>query len=230
MNQIKCEEWRDISEFRGIYQVSDLGRVKSIERRINTRVYKAQIMKPFTGNNGSLFVRLRNGTGAQYRRSIAKLVLLEFVGQPPKMAKQAKHLDSDNKNNKLENLAWDVSSTYFMTPNTDARTLLETDAYKNIDDYIRLNKLKTGLNFAFTDKDDFKQICALKIWNSIDKFSSEKSLFRAFCFKICRDEFNRYYRKYIKKRALGIEDIFTESKPNVDYFKELSYSEDYDDD
>ena len=53
------EEWRDIEEFEGIYQVSNYGRVRSVERYINTRTYPAQIIKPFVGNNGCVMVRLR---------------------------------------------------------------------------------------------------------------------------------------------------------------------------
>ncbi|MBS7398246.1 MAG: hypothetical protein KIG32_07510 [Ruminiclostridium sp.] len=84
------EEWRDIEEFKGIYQVSNCGRVRSVERYINTRTYPAQIIKPFVGNNGCVMVRLRQKNKGQLRRSVAKLVLLAFVSEPPGTAKSAR--------------------------------------------------------------------------------------------------------------------------------------------
>ena len=63
------EFWKPMAEFNGTYEVSNLGRVRSIERYINTRTYPAQIMKPFIGNNDCLMVKLRDGK-KQYRRSI----------------------------------------------------------------------------------------------------------------------------------------------------------------
>ena len=39
------EEWRDIVGYKGIYQVSNLGNIKSIERtRINGRRYKEKFL------------------------------------------------------------------------------------------------------------------------------------------------------------------------------------------
>ncbi len=102
------EIWKDIDEFQGIYEVSDKGRVRSKERYINTRTYPAQLMKPMIVNNGCLMVRLRNGK-KQYRKSVAKLVLIAFVGPAPAGSRQVRHLDGNNQNNELYNLEWDVT-------------------------------------------------------------------------------------------------------------------------
>ena len=58
MEEKICEIWRDIKEFNGVYQVSNFGRVRSVERHINTRTYPSQIMKPIIGNNNCIMVNL----------------------------------------------------------------------------------------------------------------------------------------------------------------------------
>ena len=73
------EIWKDIEEFKESYQISNLGRVRSKERYLNTRTYPSQIMREYIGNNNSVKVRLRNGK-SQVSRSVAKLVLITIVG------------------------------------------------------------------------------------------------------------------------------------------------------
>ena len=84
------EVWKDIEEFKGVYQVSNYGQVRSKKRYINTRTYPSVIMSQYIGNNDCLMVRLRNGK-SQVRRSVAKLVLLTFEGEPTGNSRQVKH-------------------------------------------------------------------------------------------------------------------------------------------
>lgn len=219
------EEWRDIEEFKGLYQISNLGKVRSLERHINTRTYPSQIMKSFVGNNNCVMVRLRQKGKKQVKRSVAKLVLMAFVGKPPDIAKSVKHIDGDPRNNCIDNLAWDVCEAYYMPENYSARNLFIEKAPKMVDIYITKKCIKKSVNFWFCDVDDFKQMCLLKIWRYIDAYTDDVN-FYTFCRTKCDDVLKTLYAKEIKKNSMVIrfEDMVTEKRP-IDCIPELAYIE-----
>ena len=221
------EEWRDIEEFKGIYQVSNFGRVRSVERYINTRTYPAQIIKPLVGNNGCVMVKLRQKNKGQLRRSVAKLVLLAFVGAPPGTAKAARHIDGDKNNNYVKNLEWDVCKAYYMPENDYARSLFAEEAEKMVDIYIIKKGIRKAVNFFYCDVDDYKQMCLFKIWKYIDAYTSDIN-FYTFCCVKCDDVYRSLYKKERKKADMitRFEDMATEKKP-LESMIELSYTEDF---
>lgn len=96
-------EWID---YRGLYQVSNFGRVRSLDRTgRNGRgimVYKGKCLKTFKDGNGYLHVRLcKDGIPEKYR--ISRLVYFTF--NPDADTKlQVNHIDEDKLNNRLDNL------------------------------------------------------------------------------------------------------------------------------
>lgn len=109
------EEWRPIPGYEGIYQVSNLGRVRSLDRRTwNPRgrgfwaSLKGQDLRAVSLPTGHLYVKLlRDGQASQ--RQIHRLVLEAFVGPCPD-GLEACHGDGDPTNNALPNLRWDTRS------------------------------------------------------------------------------------------------------------------------
>lgn len=225
------EIWKDIEEFKNSYQVSNLGRVRSKERYLNTRTYPSKIMKQYTRNNDSVQVRLRNGK-SQVSRSVAKLVLLTFVGKPPKNAQQAKHLDGDPSNNRLDNLQWDVNKSYGLPPNQQARELFNKEAKRMIDIFINKNQYN-NISFGEVDIQDFKQECLIAIWNIIDMIDYyEAASFYKLCEKKCRWVFNRFYNKYKGRHRYIYFSQFVNKEDENDFSEniiELSYKEYFDD-
>jgi len=220
------EIWKDIEEFKDSYEVSNFGRVRSKERFKYTRTYPSKIMKPLIGNNGCVLVRLRNGK-SQVRRSVAKLVLLAFVGNPPDVARQVRHKDGNPNNNYVDNLEWDVCKAYTMPVNIHARELFNSKAEKMIDIYIEIKRVAKALNFVYFDVDDFKQLCLYKIWRYIDAYTEDINFF-TFCARKCDDIFRKVYAKEIDKfnATIRYEDMVTEESP-VDFIAELGYTEDF---
>lgn len=105
------ETWRDIPDYEGLYQVSTLGRIKSLERKIirsNGRVFtiKEKILKDRIGNSKRPYVALFKD---QKRKDVMvhTLVALAFIGERPKDY-QVLHKDGDILNNRLENLSYDT--------------------------------------------------------------------------------------------------------------------------
>jgi len=89
------EVWKSVPGYEGRYEVSDLGRVRSLDRALALTRMKS----------GHLSVRLNRKFHYVHR-----LVLSVFVCQPKEYASgirvEARHLDGDPTNNALKNLSW----------------------------------------------------------------------------------------------------------------------------
>ena len=95
------EIWKNIDGYEGLYQVSNLGRVKSLNYR---RTGKERILKPGTDKGGYLYVFLYKN-GKQKPFSIHRLVAKAFIPNPNKKP-EVNHKDEDKTNNCLTNLEW----------------------------------------------------------------------------------------------------------------------------
>jgi len=93
------EQWRPVPAFEGKYEVSDLGRVKSL------RWTPPRILRPGPSNYGHMSVVL----GRRNTRMVHELVLIAFVGPRPP-GQETRHLDGDPANNRLDNLCWGTRS------------------------------------------------------------------------------------------------------------------------
>lgn len=97
------EEWRDIKGYEQLYQVSNLGRIKSLERiDCRGRLVKERIMKPTVLNTGYLQICLSKDC-EQNRYTIHRLVAEAFIPNPDRLT-EVNHKDEDKSNNCVENL------------------------------------------------------------------------------------------------------------------------------
>lgn len=94
------EEWRDIPGYEGLYKVSNLGRVLGVKR--------GNLVKPFYNTDGYPQVGLSRNSLKKHRR-IHSLVLEAFTGLCPQ-GHEARHLDSNKENCRLDNLEWAPTS------------------------------------------------------------------------------------------------------------------------
>lgn len=97
------EQWVSLLGFDGTYQVSNLGRIRSLDRRVNNRFYKGQLIKANSNSLGYFFVNLANA-GVHRTMSVHRAVLESFTGRKEKMV--VRHVDNNKANNRLENLSW----------------------------------------------------------------------------------------------------------------------------
>ena len=99
------EEWRDIKEYEGLYQVSNLGRVKSLARKTNNQYGKKErLMTQKLDKDGYKRVGL-NKNGKQIYYGVHRLVAQAFISNPNNYP-QINHKDEDKSNNKVDNLEW----------------------------------------------------------------------------------------------------------------------------
>lgn len=104
------EEWRWVPGYEGAYEVSDQGRVRSY-KRVGPPYGVAdepQRVLETSPRRGYPSVQLaRNGDSRSV--TVHKLVLLAFVGEPPE-GYEGSHINGDQTDNRLSNLAWETRS------------------------------------------------------------------------------------------------------------------------
>ena len=103
------EEWRDVVGYEGLYQVSNQGRVKSLERKIphwcgGERTVKERILKPKTDRYGYLIVGLY-AAGKRKMLRVHRLVCQTFHENPGNKP-QINHINEIKTDNRARNLEW----------------------------------------------------------------------------------------------------------------------------
>ena len=103
------EIWRDIENYEGFYQVSNQGRIKSLDRYVNSKngsvqLKKGKILKPNIDNGGYLGVSLQFNSKVKFVR-IHRLVAITFIPNPNNLP-IVLHKDDNPANNNVDNLKW----------------------------------------------------------------------------------------------------------------------------
>lgn len=97
------EIWKPIPRFEGLYEASDIGRVRSLPRK--SVPPSGLILKGTAFIKGRIIISLRVHKKRE-RHSKARLVALAFLGQPPTAKHEVNHIDGDPSNDRIENLEW----------------------------------------------------------------------------------------------------------------------------
>ncbi len=102
------EQWQPV-DGHPHYEVSDQGRVRSLDRKIRSRggfrLKRGCLLKPGRTKSGHLTVAIGRGNSMFVHR----LVLFAFRGPPPE-GHESLHGDGDPSNNNLWNLRWGTRS------------------------------------------------------------------------------------------------------------------------
>lgn len=181
------EIWKDIKGYKGLYQISNLGNVKSLKRNIKlSNQYGAKfkkrvdekILKQSINKYGYCSVILSKNNKNKWF-SIHRLVALNFIPNPNNY-KCVNHKDENKQNNNVENLEW---CTYKYNNN-----------YGN-----RINKVREKTKKKINQY-DINNIL-IKSWNSIIEASNNLKINRHSIISCCKGKqktaggFKWQYRK-----------------------------------
>lgn len=105
LEDLPGEEWRDVVGYEGLYKVSNLGRVKSLERIVNNnggkRVIGTKIMCQQSNGKGYLYTQL-NKSNQTIKKYVHRLVCESFIGRVGDL--EINHIDKCKSNNNVDNL------------------------------------------------------------------------------------------------------------------------------
>ena len=101
------EIWRPVVGYEGLYEVSNTGRVRSLDRYVKGkgyRLHKGKVLSPIKNKDGYLTVNLCCNGKIQHK-TIHRLVIQTFIPNPDNLP-EVNHLDEDKTNNSVDNLEW----------------------------------------------------------------------------------------------------------------------------
>lgn len=175
------EIWKDIKDYEGYYQISDLGRVKrlpvEVKNRFGSRVTKERILKCSKDTYGYHIASLSIKSKVK-KCPVHQLVAISFLGyvKNGKMDFIVDHKDNDRSNNSLANLQ---IITHRKNCNKDIRGDVRIAGVKKsklkYSATLRINKIKVYLG---SDKDP--KVCG-KLYElaceNIDKYDGDRITF-----------------------------------------------------
>lgn len=177
------EIWKDIEDYEKIYQISNLGRIKSLSRFVNNcKNYgsigfytKEKILKLAISKTGYYICTLfKNGKGKTFK--VHRLIAKAFI-ENPNNYKIINHIDGNKLNNNLNNLEWCNHSHN------------NKEAYKqglkenNLKWIIECNKKKRKKVKQYDLQNNF-----IKEWESINEAEKELKICHINIVKVCKGE------------------------------------------
>lgn len=122
------ELWAPVPGYVGKYEVSSLGRVRSLDRVVDVRgpskrrLVQGRVLKPKYAPCGYLQVALSVENAPRYVY-IHTLVCEAFIGPRPTKSHQVDHVNADRTDNRLSNLRWVTVKENHANPITRGRFL-----------------------------------------------------------------------------------------------------------
>lgn len=184
MENLPNEEWNPVPNYEGLYEVSNMGRVKRLAVKVKNghgyRITQERIAKCSTDAYGYRIASLSHKSKV-LKRPVHQLVAMVFLGyeRNGKMDVVVDHKDNDRTNNKLDNLQL---ITHRKNCNKDVRGEVMIAGVKRnqkrFNSSIRINKVK-----VFLGQDKSAEVCG-KIYQlacqNTDKYNGNPADFRKY--------------------------------------------------
>lgn len=155
------EEYKDIKGFEGLYQVSNHGNVRSVDRTDkNNHFWKGHLMPLCDNGKGYVIVGLWKDN-QQYMKQVHRLVAEAFIPNPENKP-CVNHKDENPTNNKVSNLEW-CSYEYNNNYGTKPKRISDANSYPTI------QKTKEGIIVG-----EYKSVTEASKQTGIDKGNISK--------------------------------------------------------
>lgn len=148
------EIWKPVVGYEGLYEVSNLGQVKSIQ------FDKERLLKPTVTNKGYYLVALYKDKIKTFK-TVHRLVIRTFIGEP-KNNQECDHIDRNSLNNQVSNLRWVDRSKNLSNRKGWAKDSKYIGSYKGI----RVNKNGSVTNYIYSQITVNKKTYKLGVFNT----------------------------------------------------------------
>jgi hypothetical protein len=170
------EIFKDIKGYEGSYQISNLGRVKSLSKKVKCkkgfRITKEKILKLKNTKKGYLSIQLKNkGNFFLIHRLVANAFINNIFNKP-----QVNHINGIKSDNRLDNLEWATQSenqvhaykNKLQIPSLHKRAFGESQGLSKLkekDVIFILENYKKGMGVKFSNTFNVSQTTILNIVN-----------------------------------------------------------------
>lgn len=181
------ETWKDIKGYEGLYQISNEGRVKSLERTImrkdgKTMKFKSVIKNQFTDKDGYKRVTLSKGCIAKHY-FVHRLVAQTFIGDID--GHEINHIDFDTSNNcvtnleivdHLDNIRHSYNQGHYSEINKKKITVTYKDGSTSVFDSYKEAASCLGISYGGLNKIINKRRSGKKVFDRLNIKKIEKGL------------------------------------------------------
>ena len=199
------EVWKDIRGYEGLYQVSNLGRVKSLNYK---RTGEERILKITKDRNGYYLVNLRKNNKTKMFK-VHYLVADNFIPNPYNKP-EIDHINTNPSDNRVENLRW---ATREENCNNELTRTHNSESKK-----IKNNGIpwRRGKDNPYSKKIVQLSLSGelIRVWDSIREAEREEGFDHRHICKCCKgkQKFHKeykwmYYEDYIKQGEMNDENI-----------------------
>lgn len=188
INYMEKEIWKDIKSYEGLYQVSNFGRVRSLDHwgefinrwdRISKRFVKGRILKQQIDHFGYLYVILyKNGISKTIK--VHRLVAEAFLEVPEHFKHligsrhlQVNHKDETPLNNRVDNLEW-CDHIYNMNYGTRIERQINTISKPVLQFDLEGNLVKEWSNATEAGRNGFNSGCICNCCKNKPRYYSHK--------------------------------------------------------
>lgn len=108
------EIWKPVKGYEGLYEASNLGRIRSVDHldtfttqhgEIITRMVKGKILKQHIDSRGYYLMVTMSKRGKRSCNLVHRVIAKTFIDNPSNLP-EVNHKDEDKANNSVENLEW----------------------------------------------------------------------------------------------------------------------------
>ena len=100
------EKWKDIEGYIGLYQISNLGRVKSLKRTYKWGVATCSINEKILKENVHKYIRVGLSKNGKVKLLLVHRLVAQAFIENPNNYECVMHIDDNPLNNNMNNLMW----------------------------------------------------------------------------------------------------------------------------
>lgn len=167
------EIWKPIEGWEGLYEISNLGRVRGVEKVTpfgsRTKTYHMRLLTPCVGKRGYYVVALNHNNKAK-TYTLHRLIAKAFIPNPENKP-CIDHIDGNKLNNKIDNLRWCTYKENSNNPITRKKMSTSTKKNWNIGLFENRNNITYRKVGQYT-----KNGILLMVYNSIKEASEQTNI------------------------------------------------------